>query len=185
MISARYSFTKKNESFAIVVIEDVSGHIEVIVWPKVYTQTEELWKEGNELIVKGKVRARDDEISVVCDSARYYEPPQEESEPPARPAPRAVVEVRAEKVSPPPVARHCLLINIHQTEDEEGDIARLNKIVTILRTYPGRDEVRLNVVNGGAAIPMKLPNIQTGYCPELEQRLIEVVGEAGLKLEKL
>jgi hypothetical protein len=84
-----------------------------------------------------------------------------------------------------PAERHRLFINIQQTKDEEGDVARLGKIMSILKTYTGRDEVRLNVVNGGAAIPLKIPSLQTGYCSELQKRLVELVGEAGLTVEKL
>jgi DNA polymerase III subunit alpha len=188
VISARYAFTKKNESFAIVVIEDVSGHVEVIAWPRVYTETEELWKEGNELVVKGKVRARDDEVSVICDKADYYEPPKGENElkenPVVKPLPKTP-EAPVKNGTQEPITRRRLMINIQQTKDEDGDINRLNKIVAILKTYSGRDEVRLNVINGGTPIPLKLTNIQTGYCPELRQRLAELVGEAGLKVETL
>jgi DNA polymerase-3 subunit alpha len=188
VVSARYLLTRDGRSFASAVLEDFSGQVEVMVWPKVYADTDELWKEGNELIIQGKVRVRDEQAQLSCDSVRLYAPPQEEKEPAAKPAARPVArapEVPAEKVVQGPVERHRLLINIQQTKDADGDIARLNKIMAILKTYAGRDEVRLNVVNGGAAIPMKLPNIQTGYCLELKQRLIELVGEAGLKVEKL
>jgi len=83
----------------------------------------------------------------------------------------------------PPAERQRLTININQTDDENSDIARLNKIMEVLKAYPGRDEVRLNVVNGGEAIPLKLPNIQSGYCPELKQQLVELVGEDGFSVE--
>ena len=65
------------------------------------------------------------------------------------------------------------------------DITRLNRIVALLKTYQGRDEVRLNVQNGGAAIPLRLPNILTGYCQELRSRLAELVGDEGLKVERI
>ena len=184
VISARYSFTKKNESFAIVVLEDISGQVEVIAWPQVYNQTEEFWKEGNELVVQGKVRARDDEVSVICDSVNYYEPPQENGEPTTTPKP-VTTKTPVEKATAAPMEKHRLIINIHQTDDKDGDITRFEKIVAALKNYPGRDEVRLNVVNNGASIPLKLPNIQTGYCPELKQRLAELLGEDGLKVEEL
>jgi hypothetical protein len=61
----------------------------------------------------------------------------------------------------------------------------LGKIVAILKNYAGKDEVRLNVINGGGAVPLKMPSLQTGYSAELRQRLVELVGEAGLKVEKL
>ena len=185
VISARYSFTKKNEAFAIVVLEDVSGQLEVIAWPQVYNQTEEYWKEGNELVIKGKVRARDDEVSVICDSVNYYEPPGDEKESAPAPEPAAVKApaAKAPPPTPPPVERYRLIIDISQTTDEEGDIARLNKIIAALKAFPGLDEVKLNVVNGGEAILLRLPNIKSGYCPELKQRLVELVGEDRFRVE--
>jgi DNA polymerase III alpha subunit len=167
-----------------VVVEDVSGQVEVLVWPRVYSQTEELWKEGNELIIEGKVRVRDDEISITCDNAKLYEPPREENGPAAKAEPRQA-EPAIEKPAPMQAERHRLIINIHQTSDEQGDITRLNRIVALLKTYQGRDEVRLNVQNGGAAIPLRLPNILTGYCQELRSRLAELVGDEGLKVERI
>jgi DNA polymerase-3 subunit alpha len=177
VISARYSLTRKSESFAIVILEDVSGKVEVIAWPQVFSQTEELWKEGNELIVQGKVRARDDEVSVICDDVKYYEPPTNGA------AENTVPEIPPDKTPTPPPERRRLTIHINQTADAEGDISRLNKIIAALKAYTGRDEVRLNILNGGAAIPLKLPSIYTGYCPELRQQLIEIIGEDGFNVE--
>ncbi len=186
VIAARYSFTRKNESFAIVTIEDVSGKIEVIAWPQVYSQTEELWKEGNELIIQGRVRARDDEVSVICDVVKYYEPPGEEEE---AAAPRHIenkpLEAPPEKAAAPPPERHRIIINIKQTADAARDISRLNQTIAILKNYPGRDEVHLHILNGGDAIPLKLSNIYTGYSDELKQQLSELIGEDGIKVEAI
>jgi len=180
VVSARYSFTKKGETFSIVILEDVSGQVEVIAWPNVYSQTEEYWQEGNELVV----RTRDDSVNVVCDSVSYYEAPHEGEEPPPE---RIAVESTAEKTAPvsPPAERHRLIINIKQTRDADGDIARFNRIMTVLKSYPGRDEVRLNIVNGGDAIPLKLPNVQTVYSLELEERIAELVGEENCRVETI
>ena len=73
VISARYLLTKDGRSFANAILEDVSGQAEVMVWPKVYAETDELWMEGNELVVQGKVRVRDDEVQVSCDKVDYYQ----------------------------------------------------------------------------------------------------------------
>jgi DNA polymerase-3 subunit alpha len=184
VITARYSFTRKNESFAIVTLEDVSGKVEVIAWPQVFSQTEELWKEGNELIVQGRVRARDDEVSVICDDVKYYEPPapDDEAVTPLKPKTLAAGQSPV-KVDVPTLERRRLIIRIPQTADADGDITRLNKIIAILKTYTGRDEVRLNILNGGEAIPLKLPNIYTDYCPELREQLVELIGEDDLSVE--
>jgi DNA polymerase-3 subunit alpha len=184
VVSIRYSFTKKNETFAIVILEDVSGQAEVIAWPNVYSQTEEYWQEGNELVVHGKVRARDDNVNVVCDSVTYYEAPQEGT---ASLPESVTTPPPLEKPAPVslPVERHRLTINIKQTEDADDDIARFNKVMDILKSYPGRDEVRLNIVNGGDAIPLRLPTVRTVYSLELEERIVELVGEGNCRVETI
>jgi DNA polymerase-3 subunit alpha len=182
VISARYLLTKDGRSFASAILEDFSGQIEVMVWPKVYAETEALWEEGNELVVQGKVRVRDERPQISCDNVRPYQPPPEAKGPapaPVTEAPEAPLTVKA------PAARHRLIINITQTADKEGDIARLGKIVIALKACPGRDEVQINVLNGGTPIPLKLPNVLTGYGPELREQLAGLVGTDGFRIEKL
>ncbi|MCK4273286.1 MAG: DNA polymerase III subunit alpha, partial [Dehalococcoidales bacterium] len=183
VISSRYLLTRDGRSFASAVLEDFSGQVEVMVWPKVYTETDELWQEGNEIVVQGKVRVRDEQVQISCDRARFYEPPQEGSEETPAPEPVAAEAPVERPVATPPAERRRLIINIKQTADKESDISRLNNIMDVLKDFPGRDEVRLNVVNGGEAIPLKLPSIQSSYSPELKQRLVELVGEDGFRVE--
>lgn len=190
IISCRYQLTKKGESFAIATLEDISGHIEVIAWPRTFAENEELWKEGNELIIWGKVRVREDEVSIACDHADYYELPVEESEgmpaSTAQPALKPVQRAPETPASKPPVqtaGKTRLTIGIRQTQDERGDIARLERIAALLKEYPGKDEVRLSIINGSGPIPLKWPGLQTGFNPELKKRLVELVGEEGLKVE--
>jgi DNA polymerase-3 subunit alpha len=183
LVSVRYLITKDGRPFASAILEDFSGQVEVMVWPKVYAETDDLWQEGNELVVQGKVRLRDDRVQLNCDSVRHYQPPQQkEPVPTAEPMePEALAETAA--ASPTPAERRRLIINISQTSDEDGDIARLNRIIAALKVFPGQDEVQLNITNGGEATNLRLANIHADYCPELEQRLAELVGEDGFRVE--
>ena len=169
--SVHNSFTRDRRPFASAVLEDLDGRLEVMVWPKVYADTRDLWQEGNILLVEGKVRMRDDQVQLSCDNVRRYELE------PFSPEEPAVVK---EPETPPP-QRHRLVINLSQTSDEASDTARLNKVVDILRRFPGEDEVNLCVINGEKIINLKLSNIYTNYCPQLHQRLVELVGEEGLE----
>jgi DNA polymerase-3 subunit alpha len=183
LISVRYLLTKDSRSFASAVLEDFSGQVEVMVWPKVYDQTGDLWQEGNELVVQGKVRVRDDRVQISCDNVRYYQPAQEKK--PIATAEPVIPEAPVEPVAArsTPEKRRRVLISIRQTSDEDGDIARLNRVIAALRVFPGQDEVQLNIINGGEAINLRLANVHTGYCPELEQRLAELVGKDGFRVE--
>ena len=182
--SVRQSFTKDQRPFASVMLEDLDGRIEVMVWPRVYAGTRDLWQEGNILLVEGKVRLRDDRVQLNCDYVRRYQPEVSQggeavtSEPGGEP----VVAEETTAYTAPAKSRR-LVISISQTSDEDSDIAYLHKMIDTLRDFPGQDEVSLCVTDEEKVINLKLSNIYTNYCPELHQRLVELVGEEGLKVE--
>ncbi|UCC60253.1 MAG: DNA polymerase III subunit alpha, partial [Dehalococcoidia bacterium] len=72
--SMRQSFTKDNRPFVTAVLEDFAGSIEVTAWPDVFERTRDLWQEGQTLVVKGKVRSRNDRIQLTCYSVSQYQP---------------------------------------------------------------------------------------------------------------
>jgi DNA polymerase-3 subunit alpha len=173
--SAHQSFTRDRRPFASVMLEDLDGRVEVMVWPDAYASTRDLWQEGNILLVEGKVRVRDERVQLSCDNVRRYQPEAaQEAEPMVAEETIAYAE---------PVKNRRLIISLTQTASIEDDVACLNKLVDTLRVFPGEDEVKLCIVNGDKVVNLKLSNIYTDYCPELRQRLVELVGEGGLKME--
>ncbi|MGB2813544.1 MAG: DNA polymerase III subunit alpha [Dehalococcoidales bacterium] len=206
--SVRQLFTKEGKPFASAMIEDLSGQVEIMVWPKVYAEKGELWQEGNIVVVNGKVRMREDRVQLSCEDAKLYQPVEERvgegvvseaMEEKAEKVEEEETEAEEKTVQLPvvkkqeseetmsrdiPAENRRLVISLSQTSDAEGDKANLNKVVDILRSYPGHDEVKLKVANGNKITHLRLFDIHADYCPELHERLVEVVGERGLKLEK-
>ncbi len=182
--SVRYLFTKDGRPFASAVLEDLDGRVEVMVWTKVYENTRDLWQEGNILLVEGKVRLRDDRVQLNCDRVRHYQPEAAEVEAVVTAEP-GEVPVGAEEAiaNTAPTESRRLVISISQTSDEARDITCLDRVLDILRDFPGQDEVSLRVTSEEKVINLKLSDIYTNYCPELHQRLVELVGEDGLRLE--
>lgn len=177
-------FTRDRRPFASAVLEDLDGRIEVMVWPKVYSGTRDLWQEGNILLVEGKVRLRDDRVQLNCDYVRHYQPEAAQDEAAITAQPEAAPIVTEEPAGyTTSTERRQLVISITQTTDEASDIAYLDKLTNTLRDFPGQDEVSLCVTNEDKVINLKLSNIYTNYCPELHQRLVELVGEDGLMIE--
>jgi len=170
--SVRYLLTRDGKPFASAVLEDLDGRIEVMVWPRVYADTKDLWQEGNMLLVEGKVRQKDEQVQLNCNSVRYYQPETVPVEPTATP----------EAEEAPPAASRRLIISITQTDDEAGDLTRLRELVDTLRRFPGKDEAWLSVTNEEKVNTLKLSNLAVSYCPELIERLAGLVGEDSMKL---
>ncbi|MFC1977492.1 DNA polymerase III subunit alpha, partial [Chloroflexota bacterium] len=180
--SVRYLFTKDNRPFGSAVLEDVSGQLDVMVWSKAFASTRELWQEGNELVVEGKVRLRDDRVQLSCDSVRRYQPEVVRSEEVVTPEPDEAPVPAGETPSGTALTKsHRLVISITQTSDKESDIAHLHKLIGTLKDFSGQDEVTLCVRNDDRVDTLRLAN--TGYCPELQQKLVELVGEEGVRVE--
>jgi len=184
LASVRYLFTKDGRPFASAVLEDLDGRVEVMVWPKVYADTRDLWQEGNILLVEGKVRLRDERVQLNCDHVRCYQPEATEVETVITSQPDeaqgGAEGVLADVV---PAKSRRLVISLSQTSDEESDIAYLQRLIDTIKDFPGQDEVSLRVTSEEKVINLRLSNMYTNYCPELHQRLVELVGEDGLRVE--
>jgi DNA polymerase-3 subunit alpha len=172
--------TKDGQPSASVVLEDLDGRLEVMVWPRVYAATREFWQEGNILLVDGKVRLRGDRVQLVCEHVRYYHL-EEAAAVQAAPQPGGAPPAVKKEVAMAPAENRRLVIVLEQTGDKSGDIASLHQVVALLRDFPGRDEVSLMIDNEKKLFKLGLPGIRIDNCPELHRRLAELVGKDRIK----
>jgi DNA polymerase-3 subunit alpha len=61
--------TKNGGKMAFVKIADTTNEIEVVVFPKVYEKTKEVWARDSVLIVRGKLDYSRDEVKLIADEA--------------------------------------------------------------------------------------------------------------------
>ena len=99
--------------------------------------------------------------------------------PPVEP-PEVIEEVTS---ATEPAEKRRLIIRLIQTEDQDADIARLHQLVTTLQDFPGQDKVNLSIANDDKVTNLKLASISTDYCPELHQRLLDLLGADEFRLE--
>lgn len=59
--------TKTHEQMAFCKLEDVTGTMEAVIFPKLYRQTQAMWTDGQLVIVEGKVSTRDGEQKILVD----------------------------------------------------------------------------------------------------------------------
>jgi len=59
-----------NSEMAFVKLDDFTGIVEVIVFPKIYAITRMLWVTDRIILIKGKVTEKDERISVIVEDAK-------------------------------------------------------------------------------------------------------------------
>ena len=210
VISVRSSLTREGKSFATAMLALMDGALELVVWPNVYQRCQELLEEGSLLRVVGKIRVRDEQLSLVCDEVEAHQLPQEPSQgvsageessaasPPASSslgAPRLGNGYRAAPgtngsngrpqapLTEPAQARH-LRVTLRETEDPLRDEERLRDVLKALLEYQGGDRVLLEVHTEGQRVAMQAP-YTTDCCPELHRRLEEMLGPGAVLMDGL
>jgi DNA polymerase-3 subunit alpha len=185
--------TRDGQTSLAVVLEDIDGKIEVMVWARVYNQTKDVWQDGNILLVEGKVRERADQMQIVCERVSRYDL----ETPAASGTVAALNSNHVEKknhmkdtpisadTSEKPSELKRLIVIMHQSADANTDVAQLHRVMQVLRDYPGSDEVALSVSNGVTVFKLKMGQTRVGCCQELLRRVAEIVGEDGVRVENL
>jgi DNA polymerase III alpha subunit len=166
---------------AFVTLEDLQGSCDVVVFPRVWAQTKDLWQPENILVVGGKIDAgRRDEPNLLCDWAKVPDQvalPAEQERPPLPEPPPSP----AHPVSGPRVVR----VTLTRSKEAERDVQTLRQVHALLAQREGQDHFRIRVVNGAGKVQeLMFPNITTCYTPELERKLIALVGEGAVRVEE-
>ncbi|NBP83178.1 DNA polymerase III subunit alpha, partial [bacterium] len=73
VLSIRQMVTKKGASMAIVTVEDLTGSMEVVVFPQVWESTKSSWIEGEGILIAGRTEQRGEEWSVHVESVVPWE----------------------------------------------------------------------------------------------------------------
>ena len=79
--STRNLLTRDGKTFCAATIEDLSGSVEVTVWPDLFEQTRDLWNEGNILILLARIRERGERLQVSAQQVAIYQAGGPASEP--------------------------------------------------------------------------------------------------------
>ena len=69
--------------------------------------------------------------------------------------------------------------------DKEKDVRKINRLLGLLRSIPGKDRFALMIFERGHSFLMEFPNDTTGFNPEILRKLGELVGPDNLQIENI
>ncbi|HLE80124.1 MAG TPA: OB-fold nucleic acid binding domain-containing protein, partial [Dehalococcoidia bacterium] len=176
VVSARRLHTRDGKPFVAAVLEDLDGTVEVTAWPEAYQRTQDLWLEGAILLVRGKVKSRDDGAQVICHVAQAYNAETGE-------APAGEQERNGGTTALKGAAPKRLHIVLARTHDQDLDMQRLREVFAIIQSFPGNDAVTISLSNGGEIVQLDLPSLFTECCPALCRALEGLVGQESLSVQ--
>ncbi|MGB2694390.1 MAG: DNA polymerase III subunit alpha [Dehalococcoidia bacterium] len=202
--NTRRLYTRAGRPFCAAEIEDLSGTVEVTVWPELFERTQDYWVEGSIVLMQVRARERNGRLQIAVQEVELvdtsesasseFRPPdwlrkanggaeklevrgsKSEAAPQQDPSPSPTVRPADSPVAT--ATRAALRIELRETEDESADRDRLQRLMAALRDFPGEDEVRLTVRTlDGESQRVALPAARASA--ELTARLQEVLGDAG------
>ena len=225
--NTRRLYTRDGRPFCAAEIEDLSGTVEVTVWPELFERTQDYWIEGNIVVMQVRLRERNGRLQIAVQQVELYQTQLGEAgqfQPPdwltkeqgtrdkeqangasrERELDSSKLEARSSKLegsghdpqparseprppTPDPPADQpavatasgtVLRIELRETDDEDADRDRLQRLLEALHDFSGQDDVRLTVRTlDGTSQQVALPSARA--CPELSERLSELLGDAG------
>jgi DNA polymerase-3 subunit alpha len=163
VLRARVITTQKGDEMAFVELEDLTGSIDVVVFPQAYEKHVEFLVEDRLLVIRGRIDVRDGNLQIIAESIQDY----------------ALADV-GEKSGP--VRVHSLEINLQCSGNRDQDVALLRQAYDLLLERPGSDRFSFNIISGQGQVQLDFPNATTHFEPELESRLKVILGEKAVQV---
>jgi DNA polymerase III subunit alpha len=156
--------TKTDRTMAVATIEDLSGRIEVVVFPDAFERYSSLLTDGSILEVQGKLDRRGESLQIVSETFS---------------ADIALGESG-------PEARDMVAVRFSFCPDPWADIRAMQRVDEILRRHEGSSPVVLEIpAAAGRWRVLRSRSHRAEWSPQLESELLSVPGVAGVSLQAL
>jgi len=169
--------TRKGQIMAYATLEDLTGTVDIVLFPRVFEQTRLLFEPDKVVVVQGKVDARAGRTRA---SGTVVSPADPEIEAEVETA--SVVADMAWLWDDPdcvPVSRRQLV----HVRIPSGDAGLADRLEAVLARHPGTDEVVLHVVVGSREVVVNADRYHVLAGPALAAEIDELVGQAATRLE--
>ena len=164
--SPRVITTKKGDPMAFAQMEDLSGSIELVIFPRTYEETKQYLSDEQILLITGSVDVRADEAKLIVDGIEPYRIPEGalKRQPSRRKAKKVSLEIELDR-------------NLRDITQMFDDLLR------ILTENGGDVPVSFQLCGPLGQVEMAIPSVATDYSPRLEQQITALVGREHLNVE--
>ena len=158
----RRVMTKKNDQMAIVDFQDVTGNIELVLFPKTYEQCGHLFDIDAVLDIRAKIDKRGEQIQLILESAT-----NELQEAPA----------------PPPV-EDTVQLRLPLTDNRWNDNRLMQRIDALLKQHEGDCPVVVTLIVGHERVTLRSRTRKVDWSPGLQASIEEVLGAGSVTFDQ-
>ncbi|MHB1356779.1 MAG: DNA polymerase III subunit alpha [Anaerolineae bacterium] len=163
----REILTKKSDKMAFATLEDLSGTIELVVFPRAFEATKVcLTTEDSVLLVTAKVDIRDDKPKLILESAEPYLAPVNST-------PLQAIPRQAKRID----------IVIPLTEDDTVALDVVGRVYGLLTANKGNIPFHLSLRTPAGRVQVEFAQVTTQYNQSLEQQVVGLVGSEHFRVE--
>ncbi|MGB0384664.1 MAG: DNA polymerase III subunit alpha [Ardenticatenaceae bacterium] len=164
--------TKKGQLMAFLKLEDLHGHIDVVVFPKLYEKTKDILEEDQILLVQGKVESRNDSLNVLADKIEPYQAQSLTLDQKGAVKQTNGSDPKAAQSAMTDTVQYQLTLSMNRTENHENDVRRFHKTITALKKHAGMSTVSLHcTLLDGTSVHLNFPKLTTSWNAALRDLL--------------
>jgi DNA polymerase-3 subunit alpha len=202
--------TKKKEAMIAAAIEDLTGTIEVVAFPRTFERTREVWAADRIVLATGKLEVREDRYQIVVDVVEAFDVDGAAAETEEEPALATVVQIadyqQARRVAESPAvvsettrvvpassilagpraaAPRKLILQLRRSTEVSEDQKLLGRVHELLCGHVGgSDAVELVICGGGRPrIELEWPALKVRWDRQLHRELADTLGPEAVHLE--
>lgn len=152
VVALKEILTKKGDRMAFLTLEDLKGHVEVVVFSDVYAKAQALIKADEPILIRGQLDLNEENAKILANQ---------------------IVSLKAQECQGTSPAIRIQIQSTILTEDKLRDFKRL------LLSYPGKSPIQLHLLAPEQNIILRLPpELETEWSPEFQNALNELLGDA-------
>jgi len=210
--AVRRIVTRNKDQMAALTLEDLHGSVEVVVFPRTFEKSPDLWREDAVLIVEGKVDTRNERAQLLLERAEEWLPPAHGTPPPAPvEAPPLPPGANGHGPGPPTgpasasrdgaapngnghssgtgnghavaTASVMLRVTVPRGPDERAALRVLEQLHALVERSAGSDSLELTLLDReGRPVQLVGAQIHVRHSAELQGQLATLVGQENLQV---
>jgi DNA polymerase-3 subunit alpha len=158
--SLRTITTKKGDPMVFAQLEDLSGSLELVIFPRTFEETCGNLTDDALLLIEARVDVREDEVKLIAERIEPYRLPKD--------ARRRQVGQR--------LARH-IRFEITLDHDERRIRETVDRVLNVLSENRGDVPFSFSLGNRRGRVEVTFPNLKTAYSPQLEEQIGSLLGQ--------